>query len=100
MNCDDVNKALSQGSRLPLQAQDHVRSCDRCQELAMALNMIGSGDPPSPATLRRITENIAANLRPVRPMAPARYFFRLSFASSCRSSLLVSTAWGHSPSQP
>ena len=32
-------------------------------------------DPPSPATLRQIAEGIATNLRPVRPVAPARYFF-------------------------
>jgi hypothetical protein len=32
-------------------------------------------DPPSPATLRQIAEGLATNLRPVRPVAPARYFF-------------------------
>jgi len=32
-------------------------------------------DPPSPATLRQIVEGITSNLRPVRPVAPARYFF-------------------------
>jgi hypothetical protein len=32
-------------------------------------------DPPSPATLRKIAEGIATNLRPVRPVAPAGYFF-------------------------
>ena len=75
MNCNDVDRALSEESPLPLQAQDHVRSCNRCQELVSALNLPVPVDPPSPATLRQIAEGIATNLRPVRPVAPARYFF-------------------------
>src|SRR5260370_1020425 len=75
MNCDDIDRALSAGSRLPLQAQDHVRSCNGCQELIRALNMSVLVDPPSPAALRQIAEGLASNLRPVRPVAPARYFF-------------------------
>jgi hypothetical protein len=31
-------------------------------------------DPLSPAALRKIAESLADNLRPVRPLAPARYF--------------------------
>jgi hypothetical protein len=75
MNCNDVEKALSEESRLPLQAQEHVRSCNRCQELISALDAPLAMDPPSPATLRQIAHKMATNLRPVRPMAPARYFF-------------------------
>ena len=75
MNCNDVDRALSEESQLPLQAEGHVRSCNRCRELISALDASVAVDPPSPATLRQIAENIATNLRPVRPMAPARYFF-------------------------
>ena len=75
MNCNDVDRALSEQSRLPLQAQDHVRNCDRCKELVSALNRSVPGDPPSPATLRQIAEGIATNLCPVRPVVSARYFF-------------------------
>ncbi len=75
MNCNDVDRALSEESRLPLQVQDHVKSCNRCQELIRALNMPVPVDAPSPAILRQIAEGIATNLRPVRPVAPARYFF-------------------------
>ncbi len=75
MNCNDIDMALSEESQLPLQAQEHVRSCNRCQELVSALNMSVPVDPPSPATLRQIAEGLATNLRPVRPVAPARYFF-------------------------
>jgi hypothetical protein len=74
MNCKDVARALSEESRLPLQAQDHVRGCNRCQELVRSLNSSVPVDPPSPATLRQIAAGLATNLRPVRPVAPARYF--------------------------
>jgi len=73
MNCDDVTRALGEGSPSRLEVQDHVRSCHRCLELVNALNAPVAVDSPSPATLRQITESIIADLRPVRPVAPARY---------------------------
>jgi hypothetical protein len=75
MTCDDVDRALSEKPQLPLRAQEHLQSCKRCQELVSALNMPVAVDAPSPATLRHIAEGIATNLRPVRPMAPARFLF-------------------------
>jgi hypothetical protein len=75
MNCNDVDRAFSEGSGLPLQAQDHVKSCNCCQELIRALNMSVPVEPPSAASLCQIAEGIATNLRPVRAVAPARYFF-------------------------
>jgi hypothetical protein len=74
MNCNDVERALSEESRLPLEAQEHARSCNRCQELVSALNVCVPVDPLSPATLRQIADKMAIGLRAVRPMAPARYF--------------------------
>jgi hypothetical protein len=74
MNCKDVARALSEESRLPLEAQDHMRSCNSCQELVRSLDSLVPVDPPSPATLRQIAEGMATNLCPVRPVAPARYF--------------------------
>jgi hypothetical protein len=75
MNCKDVARALSEEPRLPLQAEDHVRNCNRCQELVSALNVPVGVDSPSPATLRQIADGMVAGLRPVRPVAPVRYFF-------------------------
>ena len=74
MNCHDVDRALSQGSPLPLQAEDHAASCDRCQQLLSALDSSIPVDPLSPAVLHKIADRLADNLRPVRPLAPARYF--------------------------
>jgi len=75
MNCKDVAQALSQESVLPPEAQDHVRTCNRCQELINALNRPVDADPPSSEVLRHIADGMAADLRPVRPVAPAWYFF-------------------------
>ena len=61
MNCNDVGRALREAS----QAEEQVT------ELDMSVPV----DPTSPATLRQIAEGIAADLRPVRPMAAKRYLF-------------------------
>ena len=74
MNCHDVDRALSQGSPLPLQAEEHAGTCNRCQQLLSALNSAVPVDPLSPAALRKIAASLAYNLRPVRPLALARYF--------------------------
>jgi hypothetical protein len=73
MNCKDVARALSEESMSP-QAQDHVRTCNRCRELVSVLNRPVGADSPSPETLRHIADGMAADLRPVRPIAPAWYF--------------------------
>jgi hypothetical protein len=75
MNCKDVTRALTKESHPPLRAQDHIRSCKGCQELVSALDISVAVDTPSPATLRQIADGMAANLRAVRPVGPARYFF-------------------------
>ena len=74
MNCHDVDQALSKGSPLPLQAEEHAGTCNRCQQLLSALNSSVPEDPLSPAALRKIAASLAYNLRPVRPLALARYF--------------------------
>ena len=75
MNCDDLARALSEKPQLPLEAQEHVKSCKRCRELVDALNLPAAMEAPSPVTLQQIAEGIATNLRPVSPVAPAGYFF-------------------------
>jgi hypothetical protein len=80
VNCDDLDRALSVWPRLPQfsrEAQDHLRSCDRCRGLVSAFSMPGPVDSSSPETLRQITESIATGLRPVRPLAAARYLFAI-----------------------
>jgi hypothetical protein len=74
MNCTDLSRALRE-PQLPLQAREHLQNCKSCQELVSALNSPVVVDAPAPATMRYIAESIATDLRPVRPMAPAGYFF-------------------------
>src|ERR1700730_8175936 len=74
MNCADVSRALRE-PQLPLPAREHMQTCKSCQEFVNALNSPVVVDAPAPATLRHIAESIATDLRPVRPMAPAGYFF-------------------------
>jgi hypothetical protein len=74
VNCHDIDRALSQGLPLPLQAEEHAACCDRCRQLLGALNSPVPVEPLSPVALHKIAESLAHNLRPVRPLAPARYF--------------------------
>jgi hypothetical protein len=66
---------ITKATPLPLEAQEHVKSCKRCQELVEALNMPVAVESLAPATLQEIAEGIAINLGPVSPVAPAGYFF-------------------------
>jgi hypothetical protein len=80
MNCRDVDRSLIEHEKsgaepLPAQVQEHMVACDRCRKLVRALNPSVVADAPSPEVLRQIEETLTAELRPVRPLAPARYFF-------------------------
>src|SRR5260370_14983681 len=78
MNCNDVDQALIDwpvASRFPPQAEEHLRSCRRCQELVRALSAPVPAEPPSPTTVRQIEQSMVADLHAVRPLAPNRYVF-------------------------
>lgn len=78
MNCDDVSGALiekSNGGSLQAEAREHLNGCQSCQEFARMLDEPVPVDPPSPAILAGIQQRIARDLRPVKPLAPAVYFF-------------------------
>lgn len=79
MNCREVDRSLferekSVAAQLPAQVQEHLLACDRCRELVRALDFPVGADAPSPESLRQLEQTLAAELRPVRPLAPARYF--------------------------
>jgi hypothetical protein len=78
MNCKDINQALidrSIASPLPSGIEDHLRTCARCRRLVAALSLPIPEARPSRESLRRIETGIAADLRPVRPIAPKSYVF-------------------------
>jgi hypothetical protein len=78
MNCDDLNLALIDEcavSPLPLDAQEHLNSCRRCQELVIALTVPIPADQPSRCDLSQIERRLVADLRAVRPVLSTRYLF-------------------------
>jgi hypothetical protein len=83
MNCHDVDRILfehkSVAAELPAPVQEHLVTCDHCRELVRALNP-SVDDLPSPEILHQIERTLAVGLRPIRPLAPARYFFAIFVA--------------------
>jgi hypothetical protein len=78
MNCKDIDQALISArlpSLLPREAEDHLRTCARCRDLVGALSGPVTEGAPSSTTLRQIERGLVADLRPVNPIAPRRYFF-------------------------
>jgi hypothetical protein len=78
MNCGDLNQVLmgeSVVARLPLDAQEHLRSCKQCQEIVHALNAPVPSGEPSPVTLGQIEQRLIADLRVVRPVMTASNVF-------------------------
>ena len=71
MNCKDINQAIIEGSASPWspEAEEHLRTCARCRELAGTLKVPVPADLPSPTVLQEIERGLVANLRPVRPIA-------------------------------
>jgi hypothetical protein len=74
MKCKELARAFSEKFRLPHRGHGDAKTCIPRQELVHLLDSPVPVDPPSPAILRQIEEAMATNLRPVRPLAPARYF--------------------------
>jgi hypothetical protein len=82
MNCNDVNRVLTEGAMLSPEAQNHLNDCARCRELVEALSVPVPPTSPSPTTLRQIERELVADLRPVRPIAPRPYVFAFLVAIS------------------
>ena len=75
VECSLIEHEKSGAARLPAQLQDHILTCNSCSEFLRALNPSITADAPAPEILRRLEITLTTGLRPVRPLAPARYFF-------------------------
>jgi negative regulator of sigma F NrsF-like protein len=76
----DVERTLFEhkkpvAAELPAQVQEHLLTRDRCRDFVRTLSPSVADDAPSPEILRQIERTLALDLRSVRPLAPARYFF-------------------------
>src|SRR5260370_9388231 len=79
MNCRDVDRALIESEKsgtasMSAKAQEHLMSCERCRQLIGALEASDGAEGPSPVLLHQLERSLAKDLRPVRPLAPQRYF--------------------------
>ena len=86
MKCSDFNRVLADSTQsampqLSKQAKDHLLACVGCQEFMRAFNLPTGAELPPPELLRQLEQTFTADLRPVRPLAPRRYFFA-AFAST------------------
>jgi hypothetical protein len=80
VNCRDVDDAVmairgAEAAQLPTEAQKHLRGCRRCHDLTVALDLSAFSDSSHQTTLAQIQRGMVVDLRPVRPLAPRRYFF-------------------------
>jgi hypothetical protein len=73
---DDVISSYSESSVLGPQSAAHLVHCARCRSLTHVLDEAAAGDGlrPSESQLLRIQTDIAASLKPVRPLAQSRIF--------------------------
>jgi hypothetical protein len=76
MTCKDLNHLLVDAAPLPSEAWDHLKRCTACRKVVEALD-VSRVESPSSRTLSRIEATIAADLSPVKPIAPR---FRLVIA--------------------
>jgi hypothetical protein len=68
------------GAPIPPEAAAHIAGCERCRLLARAIGQTQLAVPPSPEQLQQIKAGILADLKPVKPLAPAsvRFFALIS----------------------
>ena len=74
MTCRDVDHLIlsyASGARVPPEAAAHIAGCERCSKLAQAIGQAPEIPAPPPEQLQRITTGILADLKPVKPIAPA-----------------------------
>jgi hypothetical protein len=74
VTCRDVEAQLmryASGAAVPPEAAIHIGGCEPCRRLVQAVRESRSIAPPSADEVKKIEAGILADLRPVKPMAPA-----------------------------
>lgn len=82
MNCRDIDRALVEGRLTAALSgvSEHVNGCASCRELVHSLGPAVPGIQPSPTTVGDIERAIAADLRPVHPIASRQLIFGVLIA--------------------
>lgn len=74
MTCRQIEESLAlyaAGGAIPPEAAAHIAECESCRRLLAAMRQSDPAEPPSPDRLRQIQAQLRANLKPVKPLAPA-----------------------------
>jgi hypothetical protein len=74
MTCRDVESWIipyASGAAIAPEAAAHIAGCERCRRLVEALGKTRHFATPSQQQLKRIETGILADLKPVKPLAPA-----------------------------
>ena len=77
MTCRDIDDLMSSAPANPVrtpEAVEHLVRCGDCRTLMSLLYSAGKPMAPSETQLKQIQANIVENLKPVRPLAPSRFF--------------------------
>lgn len=74
MSCKDLDLLFTGSGRLPAEAEDHLRSCDRCRSLAKAIGEPGAAATIDPALMARLQSSATERLRPVSPLPSPGFF--------------------------
>src|SRR5260370_28934041 len=73
----DIDNLITSGPESLLQepgAADHLLTCKECSTLVRLLEENGKSPGPDAIQVKQIQARIVENLRPVRPLATARFF--------------------------
>lgn len=77
VTCADIDNLITLGPESLLQepgAVEHLVRCKECCTLVRLLQENGKSPGPEESQVKQIQARIIGNLRPVRPLAPARFF--------------------------
>ena len=77
MTCRDIDNLMSTAPRNPTrnpQVMEHLGKCGDCRALVSAMGEGGEQTAPLETNLKRIEARIVKTLKPVRPLAPSRFF--------------------------
>ena len=95
VTCTDIDDLITSGpvNLLSRDAEEHMGRCKHCSDLMRMLQKADEAPLPEESQVERIQAMIAARLRPVRPLAPARFFL-----GTCAIIFLSVVAIGITPS--
>ena len=77
MTCRGIEDSLAlyaAGAAIPPEVSAHIAGCESCRRLLAAMRQSDAPEPPSPDRLRQIQAQLRADLKPVKPLPPARVF--------------------------